>query len=276
MLKTIHQYFFAFFAMKVIHNARPKLKLPKFKVDGKLAPHLDDTPLLALMNRHFTCAVMGKAGSGKTSLVQGLLATRGYMRRVFDTILVFIPPNSLNSIKDSIFSKLKKDQIYDSLTRENLEAAYGRAEENARADTPKSTLIVFDDVQAYFKNKEIESFLLHMVNNRRHARLSFFIIAQSYQKIPRQIRLACTHLFAFRLSKSNLEDIYAELSEISQPNWNSILREYKKRVKEDAEAHPFLFMDVNQQRYFVDWDELEVNEDLVSDDEPPAKKVKAE
>jgi Cdc6-like AAA superfamily ATPase len=246
--------------MKVISNERPKLKLPQFKVDGKLAPHLDETPLLRLMNRHFTCAVMGKAGSGKTSLVQGLLATKGYMRRVFDTILVFIPPNSLHSIKNSIFSKLPSNQIYDSLTREHLESAYKRAEDNAREE--KTTLIVFDDVQAYFKNKDIEPYLLHMINNRRHARLSFFIIAQSYQKIPRQIRLALTHLFAFKLSKSNLDDIYTELSEISPADWNGVLREYKRRLKADPDAHPFLFMDTNQQRYFVDWDEIQVDDDL--------------
>jgi hypothetical protein len=245
--------------MKLISNEKPKLKLPEFKVDGKLAPHLDNTPLLRLMNHHFTCAVMGKAGSGKTSLVQGLLATRGYMRRVFDTILVFIPPNSLNSIKNSIFSKLPSNQIYDSLTRENLESAYHRAEDNAKKD--KCTLIVFDDVQAYFKNKDIEPYLLHMINNRRHARLSFFIIAQSYQKIPRQIRLALTHLFAFKLSKSNLDDIYTELCEITQNDWNGVLREYKRRINQDRESHPFLFMDANQQRYFVDWDELQVDEE---------------
>lgn len=252
--------------MKVILNEKPKLKLPQFKVDGRLCEHLEQNPMLRLMNHHFTCAVMGKAGSGKTSLVQGLLATRGYMRKIFDTILVFIPPNSLNSIKNSIFSKLPSNQIYDSLTREHLESAYARAEENARADPPKVTLIVFDDVQAYFKNKDIEPFLLHMINNRRHARLSFFIIAQSYQKIPRQIRLACTHLFSFRLSKSNLDDIFTELSEVSQSDWNGVLREYKKRVKESADAHPFLFMDVNQQRYFVEWDEVVVDDDLLTDE----------
>lgn len=263
--------------MKIITNERPKLKLPKFKVDGQLCEHLNDHAMLRLMNKHFTCAVMGKAGSGKTSIVQGLLATRGYMRRVFDKILVFIPPNSLNSIKNSIFSKLPPGQIFDSLTRENLESAYSVAEENAREDPPKTTLIVFDDVQAYFKNKDIEPFLLHMINNRRHARLSFFIIAQSYQKIPRQIRLACTHLFAFRLSKSNLEDIYSELSEISQNDWNGVLREYKKRVKESPDAHPFLFMDVNLQKYFVDYDEIVVDDDLVADEEihePVPKKAK--
>jgi len=253
--------------MKVVKHERPKLKLPQFKVDGRLADHLDNLPLFKLMNHHFTCLVMGKAGSGKSSLTQGLLATRGYYRRVFDKILVFIPPNSLASIKNSIFSKLPSSQVYDALTRENLEAAYHQAEENARDE--KTTLIVFDDVQAYFKNKDIEPYLLHMINNRRHARLSFFILAQSYQKIPRQVRLAATHLFAFRLTKSNLEDIYTELSEISQNDWNGVLREYKKRVKENADAHPFLFMDVNQQRYFVDYDEVVVDDDLLVEDEHP-------
>ena len=250
--------------MRIVKHEKPKLKLPKFKVDGILAEHLNKNALLALMNRHFTCGVLGRAGSGKTSLVTGLLGTRGYFKRVFDTILVFIPPNSRQSMKDSIFNSLPDNQIYDSLTREHLESAYERAEKNARDE--KVTLIVFDDVQQYFKNREIESFLLHMINNRRHARLSFFVIAQSYQKIPRQVRLALTDVFCFRLSKSNMDDIFNELVEFNETDWRQCLSFYKHRAKDPAK-HSYLYLNVGSQRVFCDWDELLISDEW-SDDEP--------
>jgi len=258
--------------MKIIKHEEPKLKRPTFLVDGGLAPQLEKQPMLRLMNKHFTCAVMGRAGSGKTSLVTGLLGTKRYMRKVWDTIIVFIPPNSRQSMKDSIFNVLPKDQIYDELTRANLEQAYAKAEENARSDPPKQTLIVMDDVQQYMKNKDIEGHLLHMINNRRHARMSFFILAQSYQKIPRQIRLALTDVFSFRLSKSNMDDIFNELVEIPEKDWAQILSYYKHAAK-NPDKHSFLYVHVSNQRFFVDWNELIVDDEWSDeeDDSAPAQ-----
>ena len=51
----------------LIHN-KPKLKLPEFKVDEPLSKQLDD-PLLPNMNKSFCCGLTGKAGSGKSSLI---------------------------------------------------------------------------------------------------------------------------------------------------------------------------------------------------------------
>ena len=51
----------------LIHN-KPKLKMPELKVDEPLSKHLDD-PLLSNMNKSFCCGLIGKAGSGKTSLM---------------------------------------------------------------------------------------------------------------------------------------------------------------------------------------------------------------
>jgi hypothetical protein len=255
--------------MKVKTNEPLKLKLPTFRVDGRLAAHLDENELLKCMNRHFACAVMGKAGSGKTSLVQGLLGTRTAFKRVFDQVFIFIPPNSRDSIKNSVFEKLPANQVYDNLNGETLRHAFQRVEENSRNE--KTSLIVFDDVQQWFRHKEVEPLLLHMQNNRRHNRLSLIYIAQSYQKISRQVRMGLTHLFCFKLSKSNLDDIYDELGEISPQDWAGVLREYKRRLKSDPEGHPFLFIDTNHQKYFIDWDELQVDDELDVDVEPPSK-----
>lgn len=251
--------------MKIIKHEEPKLKRPTFLVDGGLSNQLEQQPMLRLMNKHFTCAVMGRAGTGKTSLVTGLLGTKRYMRKVWDTIIVFIPPNSRQSMKDSIFNGLPKDQIFDELNRQNLEQAYAKAEENARHHPPKQTLLVFDDVQQYMKNKDVESFMLHMINNRRHARLSFFLLCQSYQKMPRQIRLALTDVFCFRLSKSNMDDIFNELVEIPEKDWMQILS-YYKHVAKSPDKHSFLYVHVTNQRFFVDWNELIVDDEW-SDDE---------
>ena len=48
--------------------------MPEFKVDEPLSKHLDD-PLLSNMNKSFCCGLIGKAGSGKTSLMVSFIQT---------------------------------------------------------------------------------------------------------------------------------------------------------------------------------------------------------
>ena len=49
--------------------------MPEFKVDEPLSKHLDDDPLLTNMNKSFCFMLVGKAGSGKTSLMISLIQT---------------------------------------------------------------------------------------------------------------------------------------------------------------------------------------------------------
>ena len=65
----------------LIHN-KPKLKMPEFKVDEPLSKHLDD-PLLSNMNKSFCCGLIGKAGSGKTSLMVSFIQTPKKFKKVF-------------------------------------------------------------------------------------------------------------------------------------------------------------------------------------------------
>jgi hypothetical protein len=153
-------------------NPVPKMSIPKFSVDGCLDPKLDKYPVTELMNRSNFTVFLGKAGSGKTSLLTSFLKSKTLFYRTYHTIILFMPPNSRQSIRGGFFDKyLPASQIYDDVTVENLMEAYNIAQANAQEDY--TTLMIFDDVQKYFKG-ENEKFLLHMINNRRHARLSLY------------------------------------------------------------------------------------------------------
>jgi hypothetical protein len=158
-------------------NEVPKLLRPKFTVDDELDSKLNDYEITSLMNKSNFTVFLGRAGSGKTSLLTSLINSKTAFKKVFHTIILFMPPNSRNSIKGNFFEdKLPDDQIYDEVTLENLKEVYATAQGNA--DEGFNTLILFDDVQKYFKG-ECEKFLLHMINNRRHARLSLWVAAQN-------------------------------------------------------------------------------------------------
>ena len=83
-----------------------KLDIPEFVCDDGLAPHLYDVPMLKHLNAYTFDCICGKPGSGKTSLMISLLNGKGsnrVYRKVFNHILVVMPPSSIKSMKKNIF-----------------------------------------------------------------------------------------------------------------------------------------------------------------------------
>lgn len=231
-------------------NEAPILKLPKFNVDTPLAEKLNKFELTGLLNRHHFVCLVGKAGQGKSSLEIGLLQTPTLMKSVFHHIFLFCPPNSRASISNDFWAKnLPEDQIFDEVTLHNLQQVYNLAQECAKEGL--KTLIIFDDTQKYFKDSpEIEKMLLHMVNNRRHAQLSMHMLCQNYFSIPKQVRQALTHLFIFKVSKTEMRNIFDEQVEMESTLFNKIITTCFK------DKHDFVFIDTNSKRVFHNFDEI--------------------
>lgn len=236
--------------IEVVEHHAPNLKRPAFSVDGGLAKHLDDEPVLSLMNRSHFAVFEGKAGSGKTSLAISLLQSKNAFKRVFHNICVFAPPNSRESVKGgSFFDKyIPPDQLFDEVTPETLNKAYELSQENAREGY--RTLIIFDDVQRYFRDKHNMKILLHMCNNRRHGRLSMWVLCQNYLAIERKLRSGITDAFIFRMSKRELEAVAAEQLEMSATNFEKVMPYLF------ADPHDFLYVNSLTQRIFANWNEL--------------------
>ena len=236
--------------MKLKKNEEIKLKLPEFQVDGKLSPHLDEIPLLKLLNKSFACSFIGRAGSGKTSLMTGLLQTKKKLKKVFNKIYLFMPSYSRGSMKECIFDCLPEDQIYDELTLETLSDVYEKLRENTEEGL--TSLIIFDDVQDAFKG-ECEKLILKIINNRRHLRTSLMVIAQSYKKISLDVRKALTNHFLFNLSKEDYNVIYDERIYFKKDDWEAILKQYRKTNNNKGN---FIFLDPELQKIFINWDEV--------------------
>jgi hypothetical protein len=236
--------------MNIKKNKIPMLKRPEFTVDGKLNEKLDDIEIFKLMNKAHFSLFLGKAGSGKSSLIISLLNSKRNesFKKVFHDIIIFIPPNSRQSIKSDFWgSNLDEDNIYDDLTLENLYEAYNKAQMNA--EEGYKTLIILDDVQKNLKG-ENENLLLHMVNNRRHAHLCIWIAAQNYFSLSKQVRQALTDLFIFKVNKTEMENIFNEQVEIPKEKFNMILDKTYKKPNE------FIYINPNSQKIFYNWDEI--------------------
>ena len=234
-------------------NEMPELNMPTFMCDTKLHNKLDEYELTSLMNKSNFSLFLGRAGSGKTSLLISLLNTKCLFKKCFHNIYVFMPPNSRASLKDNFFDKnIAEDQLYDGLDYESLEDCYMKIKENS--EEGKFSLIVLDDVQRSLKNKDCQKLLLEIVNNRRHLRTSIWMACQTYNSIPRQVRQGLTNLFIFKVNKTEISNIFNEQVEIFRDKFEEVLdRIYN-------EPHDYLFIDTNSQRLFYNWDELLLNE----------------
>lgn len=233
----------------LIHN-KPKLIRPEFKVDEPLSKHIDD-PLLFNMNKSFCSGLIGSAGSGKTTLMVSFIQTPKYFKKVFNKIYVFMPNSSRNSMKNNIFSVLPDDQVFEGVSFDTLNDVYEKLLENT--ENNHKSLLVFDDVQSYLKNKEVEVNLLHIIANRRHLRCSIFIVAQNYNKIPKNIRQSFTDLFLFNVGKEEYVNIFEENINLSKDDFALVLKEYRNIKKH--EPNSFIYIH-DKDKIFINWNEF--------------------
>ena len=157
--------------MKIIKNDKPDLIKTDFKCDKPLSRHLNDKIIYKHMNKSFCCALVSKPGGGKTTHLTSLLQTKSFYKKVFYHIYLFMPKSSLDSMKDNIFDEIDDSQKFSNgVTFDDLNYVYEQLLENTKNN--ENSLIVFDDVQSSFSDKEISMNLLHIINNRRHYKCS--------------------------------------------------------------------------------------------------------
>ena len=239
--------------IKIINNKEPKLKRPHFLVDGELDERLNDFEITKLMNKSNFTLFLGKAGSGKTSMIISLLNTPTLFKKVYHTIYLFMGKNSRDSIKGGFFDKqIPPEQIFDELTIESLDEVYERIKEDA--DEGYKSLIILDDVQKQLKDKDVEKQLLHMVNNRRHLKLSIWCANQNYINLPRAVRMGLTDMFVWHVNKKEMENIFIEQVEQHKDRFNDVLNLLFKT------QHAFFYINTNSQRIFNNWNEIIIQE----------------
>ena len=247
-------------------NERPTISLPEMACDIKLHKKLDKYQLTSMMNRSFSAGVIGKPGTGKTSLITGFLGTKRLFQKVFYNVFLFMPPNSRSSIKNSIFDELPEERIKDNLTVSDLKEVYDEIRKNSKKG--RFSLIILDDVQQHLKG-ECQETLIEMLSNRRHLRLCVFMVAQTYKKIPRSCRMLFSDYFFFEISKSDLSVVYEELIQTSKPKWFSIIKTFNS-MRKQKNGERFLYINAPNQKFFIGWDELQIeseDEDSSSEEE---------
>ncbi len=233
-------------------NTKPNLSHCEMICDKGLHPKLNDFELTKFLNGHETNLLIGRPGSGKTSLLYSLFKSRSLFNKVFHNIYLFQPSHSRASMKDNLFDKIPDNQKFDELTFENLESVLN----NIKNEDPKyNNCIIFDDMTAYLKNPDTLKLLKEMIFNRRHLRLSIFFLVQTWFSVNKDIRKLFSNIFIFRVSKTELKNMFEEVIESKEKYINEI-----SKIVFD-EPYKYLMININSQRLFKGFDELIFNDE---------------
>jgi len=206
----------------------PNMKLAQFNCDGGLHEKLNKYPFTQLFNRHQSTLILGKAGQGKTSLILSLFSSNRLLKKVYDCVILFQPYSSRDSIKegDAIFDVLPEEQLFPELTEETLEEAVDIIDECAGEGL--NSVIILDDVSASLKDKGVEKELKRLNWNKRHRKLSFFFLSQSYYAVVKDVRKMFNYIIVFKVAPMELKVI---IEENLQGNYDKkIINELAKMV----------------------------------------------
>jgi hypothetical protein len=238
--------------IRIKKNDEIPLDIPQFSCDNDaVGTHMNEHSVTELMNVYGFLAVIGRPGSGKTSLTISLITQKNpkIYRKTHHHILVLMPQNSISSLKKNPFKVLPEENFYNELNENSITDIYNRIDSYSKDD--EKTLLFIDDMTADLKkSKNIELILKRIIYNRRHLKCNIIITAQSYVNIPLDIRKCISNCILFKPPKKEMEILFSELVESKKEIFDDIMRmAYDKK-------HNFLFINVPSQRMFKNWDEL--------------------
>lgn len=239
-------------ALELKKNPKIDLTIPQFLCDSNpLGEHLNKYDMLKHLNCFGFTGLIGRSGSGKTSLLISFLTGKGnkkIFRKVFDHIIVVMPQTSRNSIKKNPFKDHPDEKMYEDLDLNTIKTIYNNLLVSAEKD--ETTFLILDDVGASCKNLEIQKLLRMIVYNRRHLKVHIFILLQSFLSIPLEVRKLFTNVIMFKPSKPEFENLFDELIEKKKDKALEVMNfVYDK-------PHEYLFLNVESQRMYKMFDEI--------------------
>ena len=236
-------------------NKAIELTIPEFVCDlNPIGEHPNKYDMLKHLNAYSFDVIIGKPGSGKTSLLISFLTSKGsnkIYRKCFDNILLVMPTHSRNSLKNNIFKDHVEDKMYDELNVDSITDIHNKLQSYSGED--ENTLLILDDIGASLKDSSILKLLKTIIYNRRHLKCKIIMLIQSYKSIPLDIRKLVSNVFMFKPSKMEFETLFTELFE----QYKELTLEIMQLVFD--QPHKFLMLNVDSQKMYTGFDEVIIN-----------------
>ena len=162
--------------------------------------------------------------------------------------------SSLNSLERNPFKDHDEDKIFHELSDEVLESITSRLQENATYY--ENSLILCDDFASSLKDGAILKSLNHLAHNRRHYRVSIWMLTQGTRFLPRSFRRLITHLTLWKFNhQDEMKNVKEEFSPLPSQQMNEVFRyAYQKK-------HDFLYFDLEKQKIYRNFNKLIISPD---------------
>jgi hypothetical protein len=160
-----------------------------------------------------------------------------------------MPEVSRKSIKNNIFEKLNKDQVFVDLTEKGLETVYEHVEENS--DMEENSIIFLDDFQQLYKDPALSLYLEKFIIKIRHLRTTIIMLAQNFSKIPKGLREICQNFIVFDIGKSQLEKLFKETIQMKREKFEDLIKVCF------IEPHDWILINLHKsKKIYRNWDEV--------------------
>jgi hypothetical protein len=133
-----------------------------------------------------------------------------------------MPESSRKSLANNIFDKyLPKDQVYSYLDADVLQNIYEKCVENSA--NGEFSILIIDDFQNIFKDADIVKGLQKIIVKMRHIRTSIWLLQQSFQALPKQLRELTSNIITYNLGKSQMLKLFDEVIQMDKDLFNEIM-----------------------------------------------------
>lgn len=238
------------------------LEIPQMTCDTAIHPQIK--PPLPGRRGAFFMVICGIPGSGKTSCMVSLLSSRDAYRKAYDNVFVVMPSHSASSLKRNPFEG--HDKMYDELTMDTLETILESAK--AEAEKKHNSLLILDDVTADLKNRDIQQLFKQIIYNRRHYRLSVWLLVQTYNSIPLSLRKTITHgIFYKPRNKKEYNAVFQELIMLPQDTAEALQRFVFQM------PHDFMYLDCETSTFHRNFDGIRIKDGDEAEEDPKSQKA---
>lgn len=229
------------------------LDIPKFSVDAEF----EGVPY-PCENKSFFTLFAGPPRSGKSSLSSALLITtkpRPIYSGVFHNVFYIVPKSSFNSFSDNPYKSLSADKIKHEFDVETLNEIVERCEGFSKEK--HNTLIIIDDFMSELKNVLLRKNLEKLIANRRHLRVSIFVISQTYKALPLSTRKMLSSIYLFRVM--NLKEIESIREELVPRDKHEFQMLYNHIFPPNSDPHSFMYINITTGEIFNKFKKLTLN-----------------
>ena len=188
---------------QVHHHGGEETKTLKMRTFKGLINHLPHITIL-----------LGRKGSGKTSLLIDLLRTPGGYFKKYKRIIIISP--TYVSQHEKSWSKISREgvEVFSLLSDQLLTYI------EQQSQSKEGLLVISDDQDEAWRKSVDHQIVNRMISNSRHSNLSFVFLSQSVVQLPTIIRRNCDVYVLFgACSYQEINLIYAEVSTVQRKDF---------------------------------------------------------